>query len=307
MENFRAAGSKGAGFVVAELVQKARFGGFAGIRGVDAVDVGPNDELIGVHDVRNDGTGKIGAVAAERGDAAIGSCADKASNYRDDAGFEEGKKKVAAALFRLFEMRMGVAKGIAGQDEIRGCDRHRRDAGLFERGSEEPGAEAFAKGGEAVEELRTSGDAAANRNFVAKVASQKLQVAAYAKAAIFAELQILEYIEVKIPNELGFAAGIHELAIDESAGNGKKMVGDALHGGNDHGDAGCLRGGANEICGMEHAVRTKKRTPAELEGEDVPLLLAYRAGAVHLMVQRGGSTFRCRFFLNVFETHDLRS
>jgi len=48
------------------------------------------------------------------------------------------------------------------------------------------------------------------------------------------------------------------------------MISDALHGGDDHGDAGCLRGGANEACGMEHAFRTEERTAAKLEGDDVP-------------------------------------
>lgn len=89
MKDFRAAGGEGAGFVVAELMQKARFGGFSGIGGVDAVDVGPNDELVGINDMRDNSAGEIGAVAAKRGDAAVGSGADKAGDHRDNAGFEE--------------------------------------------------------------------------------------------------------------------------------------------------------------------------------------------------------------------------
>jgi len=54
------------------------------------------------------------------------------------------------------------------------------------------------------------------------------------------------------------------------------MISDALHGGDDHGDAGCLRGGANEACGMEHAFRTEERTAAKLEGDDVPGCLGTR-------------------------------
>ena len=91
MENFRSARRKCVGLIIAEFMQKARFGGFVGIRGVNAVDVGPNDEFVGVHDVRDDRSGKIRAVAAKSGDAAIGRCADEAGNDRDDARFEERK------------------------------------------------------------------------------------------------------------------------------------------------------------------------------------------------------------------------
>src|SRR5436309_14108702 len=84
-------------------MQKARFSGFAGIGGEDAVDVGPNDELIGVHNVSDDSAGKIGAVAAERGDVAAGSCADKAGDDGNYAGFEEQEKYVAAPLPRLLK------------------------------------------------------------------------------------------------------------------------------------------------------------------------------------------------------------
>ncbi len=212
----------------------------------------------GVHDVGDDGAGKIGTVAAESGDAAIGSCADEAGNHGHDAGFEERKQNMAAALLGLFEMRLGVTEGVTGQDEFRGGDGHRGDAGLFERGGEEPGAEAFAKGGQAIEEIRAGGDAGVNRNFVKQIASQELQLAADAEVIVLVELQIVKHIEVEIQEELGFAAGVREFAIGECTSNGKKMIGDALHGGDDHGDAGRLRGGANESRGMEHAVRTEK-------------------------------------------------
>src|SRR5258708_28885661 len=114
-------------------------------------------------------------------------------------------------------MRLRVAKGVAGQEEIRGWDGHCRSAGLFQCGGEEPGAEAFAKGGEAIEELGAGGDAAVNRNFVKKVASQELQFAAHAKVIVLAELQIVKHIEVKIQDESGFAAGMRQLALRAGA------------------------------------------------------------------------------------------
>ncbi len=281
MKNFGAAGGKGAGLIITEFMKKPGFGGFVGIGGVDAVDIGPNDELVGVHHVGDDGPGKIGTVATERGDAAIGSCADETGNDWNNAGFKERKKNLPAALFGLFKMRLGVAESVAGQDEIRGSDRHRRYAGFFERSGEEPGAETFAKGGEAIEEFGAGSNGAVSWNFMKKVASQELQLAADAEAFLVAELQIVKHIEVKIQNQLGFVAGMRELAARESASNGKEMVGDALHGGDDHGDIGCLRRGANEACGMEHAVSTEKRTAAKLESDDVPALLAYPAGVMH--------------------------
>src|SRR2546429_304403 len=71
VKDFRSAGGEGASFVIDELMQKARLGGFGGIGGVNAVDVGPNDELIGVHNVSDDSAGKNGAVSGGGGGAGI--------------------------------------------------------------------------------------------------------------------------------------------------------------------------------------------------------------------------------------------
>src|SRR5256885_11864486 len=92
-------------------------------------------------------------------------------------------------------MGLRVAKSVASQNKFRGSDRNRGDAGLFESGCEEPGAEAFAKGGEAIEKFSAGGDASVNGDFVEKVASQELQVVAHAKAFKFAELQIVKRSE----------------------------------------------------------------------------------------------------------------
>jgi len=58
---------------------------------------------------------------------------------------------------------------------------------------------------------------------------------------------------------------------------------------------------------MEHAVRTEERTAAELEGDDVADLLGFPPDAMHAMVQRGGAVFAYDIFLNIFQTHGLRS
>src|SRR5436189_276550 len=85
----------------------------------------------------------------------------------------------------------------------------------------------------------------------------------------------------------GFMAGVAELAARERSRNGKEMVGDALHGGDNHGDIGRSSGGSNEACGMEHAVCTEKRTAAELESDDLPNLPGYPASVMHEFVMSG--------------------
>ena len=287
MKNFRATGGEGAGLVVAELMQEARFGGFAGIGGVDAVYIGPDDEFVGVNDMSDDGSGKIGAVAAERGDATVGSCPDEAGYDGYDAGFEKRKENVAATLPGLFEMGLGIAESVASQNEFGRSDRNCGDARFFESRREEPDAETFAKGGETIEEFGAGGDAAVNGNFMEKIASQELQLVAHAKVIVFSEPQVMEDIEVKIQNKLGFMAGVGELAASERTRNGKEMVGNALHGGDDHGDIGRPGGGSHEARSMEHAVCAEKGTAAELEGNDIPELPAYPACVAHDFVSSG--------------------
>src|SRR6266436_3966578 len=134
-------------------MEKPRFRGFVGIGSVDAVHVGPDDEFFGVHDVRDEGTGKIGAVAAERGDAAVGRGADEARDDRDDAVFKQREKNGAAALSGLLEMWLGIAETVAGEDKFRRRDGYRGHSGFFERGRKEARAQAFAERGEAIEKL----------------------------------------------------------------------------------------------------------------------------------------------------------
>jgi len=140
-----------------------------------------------------------------------------------------------------------------------------------------------------------------------KIASQEMQLAADAKVFIVAKVQIMQDVKVEIEYELGFTAGVRDSATGKSARDGQKMIGDALHSGNDDGDTGGTSGGVNEARGMEHAARTEKRTAAKLESDDVADLFGFPAGAMHAMAQRGGAGFCCCIFRYVFEAHDLRS
>src|SRR5689334_13788827 len=112
-----------------------------------------------------------------------------------------------------------------------------------------------------------------------KVAAQKLQLAAHAKVRVLVEMEIVEHIEVKVQKELGFAASVGEFAIGERTSDREKMIGDALHGGDDHGDVRSVRGGAHEARSVEHAIGTKKRAAAELESDNVAGLLVLPACA----------------------------
>src|SRR6266404_4673772 len=101
MKNFGSTGCQRVCLVVAEIVKQLCFHGLVGIFGVDAVDVGPDHEFVSVHDVSDDRAREIRAVAAERGDPAIGSRADEAGDDGDDSVFEKWKQDFAPAAFRL--------------------------------------------------------------------------------------------------------------------------------------------------------------------------------------------------------------
>jgi hypothetical protein len=93
---------------------------------------------------------------------------------------------------------------------------------------------------------------------VKQIAAEKLQFTAHAEFVILFQLQILENVEMQSQEVFEFAAGVSELSPGKSVGDGKKMIGDALHGGDDYGDirGGC--GAADQTRGVEHALRTEQ-------------------------------------------------
>src|ERR1700744_694296 len=134
MQNFRSACGERVRFVVAQVVQELRLRVFVGVRGVDSVDVGPDHQLVSIDDVGNDRAGKIGAVAAERGDAAVGSSADETGDDGDDVVFEQRSQHGAATALGLFEVRLRIAEGVAGEHEVGRCNGNGGDSGTFESG-----------------------------------------------------------------------------------------------------------------------------------------------------------------------------
>jgi hypothetical protein len=268
MKNFCATGRQRVRLIIAQVVQKFRFGGGMRVGGVNTVDVGVDDELFGVDDVRDDGTGKIGAVAAEGGDAAVGSGADKAGDDGYKRGFDKREKNVAAALFGFFEVRLGVTEGVAGKDEIRGSDRDGGDAGFFERGGEETRAESFAEGSETIGEFFGGDDGTLLGNLVEKIAAEKLKAAADAVVLLFGKLEILKDTEMEMDEPFGFITRESELSFSKRMRNGEETIGDTLHGGDHDDEASILRGGANQTRGVQHALRAEERAAAKLQGDD---------------------------------------
>src|SRR6266581_3405925 len=133
-------------------------------------------------------------------------------------------------------LRPSVAERVAGEDELRRRDGDGGDSQFFERSGEQAGAEAFAKRSEPVEKFGAGGNKALNGNFMKKVAAEELQLAANAKVMVLSQVQIVQDVKMEIQNDSGFLARTSELAIGKGVGDGEQMIGDALHGGNDHGN-----------------------------------------------------------------------
>jgi hypothetical protein len=126
-------------------------------------------------------------------------------------------------------------------------------------------------------------------------------------------MQILQDFKVEGQKSLGFTAGVSEFAVCKGVSDGKKMIGDALHGGDDDGDVGAGCGAADQTRRVEHALRAQQRAAAKLEGHNIQRLGGRRAGAMHGASSRGTGTGEvhamicCYTILNIFETHDLGS
>jgi hypothetical protein len=233
-------------FIIAQVVEKFGFDGVMWIGSINTVHIGPDDELFGIDHVGNDGAGKIGAISAERGDAAVGGGADEAGDDRDEASIEKREEDVAAAFFSLLQIRFGVAERVAGEYEIGRGNGNGGDTGFLESGGEETGAEALAKGSETIGEFRGGNDPPLERHFVEKIAAEKLEAAADAVVLLFAKLKILQRIEVEMDYAFGFIARVGQLAIGKRARDGEQAVRDALHGGDHDDDAGILGSHADE-------------------------------------------------------------
>ena len=111
-----------------------------------------------------------------------------------------------------------------------------------------------------------------------KIAAEKLKTAADAIVLLFAELQILEDIEVEVDEALGFVARVGKFSMGESLRDGEQAIGDALHRGDYDDDAGVFRSLADQAGGVQHSFGTEQRAAAKLECNDI-LVSACLGGA----------------------------
>jgi hypothetical protein len=175
-------------------------------------------------------------------------------------------------------MRLGIAEIFAGDHKIRRRYGYGSNSGFFERGGKEARAQAFSKRSEAIEQFGAGSDVALGRYFVKKIAAEQFEFTANPEMVVFFELQIMQHLEVERQENFDFAAGVSKFSVGQSVRDQKKMIGDTLHGGDDHGDERDSRGAAHETRCVEHALRTEQRAAAEFEGQDVQLRRGHPAG-----------------------------
>src|SRR5256885_13574347 len=99
-------------------MQEARFTRLVRIGSINAIHVGPYDKFVRVHNVSDDRAGIVGAVSAERGDAAVARGADKASYDGNETAFQQRLEHVAAEEARFLHVRLGVAEGVARENKF---------------------------------------------------------------------------------------------------------------------------------------------------------------------------------------------
>ena len=173
-------------------------------------------------------------------------------------------ENAAAAFPGFFEMGLGVAKRIASEYEIGRGNGNGGDAGFLESRGEETRAEALAKGSETIGEFGGRNDRGLERHFVEKIAAEKLETASDTVMLLFAELKILQHMEVVKDNALGFIASVGVLSFGKRTGDREQTIGDALHSGDHDNDAGIPGGCAHQTCGVQHALGSHQRAAAKL-------------------------------------------
>ncbi len=258
VEDLRAAGCQGVRLVVAEIVKEPGLHGFVGIRGVNAVDVGPDHEFVGVQDVRDDGTGKIGAVAAERGDAAVGSGADETGDHGNNGSGEQRDQQVAATALGLFQVRLGVAERVAGQNEFGRCDGNSGDAGALECGGKQARAEAFAERRQPVEQLWSGCYVFVRRDFVKQVAAERIEPVGDAVVRVGIEGEFAKNIMVQTEQDFGIGTRALIFAFGEKLRDGEEAIGYALHRGDDYDNVRAASDRLHQPRGVQHALSTEQ-------------------------------------------------
>jgi hypothetical protein len=104
---------------------------------------------------------------------------------------------------------------------------------------------------------------------VQQVTTEELNNAADAILLFFAELKILQHIEVEMNDTFGFIPGVRMLALGEEARDGEKPIGNTLHRGDNDDDVRDLDCRADEIGGVQHALGSLQGAAAEFQRNDL--------------------------------------
>ena len=276
------------------------------IRRINAVYIGPDHQLVGIHNVRHDRSGKIRAVPAKRGNSSVRCCSDKAGHHRHGPLFQERQKNPLPAKFGLFQVWLSVAEGIAGQHEVRRTHGDRSNFQSLQRGRKQPGAEPLPKRSQPVGKLSARCGLIAAQDFVHQVASQELQLMAHMAIRLFVQPQILQHFQMQLEDNFRFPPRIRQLACRQRFFNGKEMVRDALHRGDNHCHPRYFGRFSHQPGCMEHAFGAQQRAAAKLECHYFAATLTDPA-AIKRLAGPCGRALSCCLFGYVFLVHDLRS
>src|SRR5215470_14621489 len=126
----------------------------------------------------------------------------------------------------------------------------------------------------------------------------------------FAQLRLKKHISMQPEQCVGFALCFPEISGIDQLRQGKQLIRDALHCGDHNRDARSSCSLLHETRRVQHALRAKERSAAELERDDVSLrfgrkLRAYRFEHAAALFIDPFTVWG--FLLDVLRTHDNRS
>jgi len=175
--------------------------------------------------------GKIGAVAAECSDTAVGGGADEAGDHGNDRVLREAG---AAHPGRAHEFRedRGARRETSSQvrtnsEEVTGTA---DDAGFFQGRGEEPSAKAFAIGGQTIQQFGMSGNGALDGDVVKQILCERKHFASHPQVIGFGKLQVAQHGKMRSDYAFGFVLGGRGACRFKSGADREQVIGDALHG-----------------------------------------------------------------------------
>ena len=229
MHHFRAALRMFERFFVAKLLELLRGRDVARIGVEKSVDAGPDGKVVRAQCASHDGRGKIGAVAAECGDASFRSRGDKAGDNRNCASFEISMQRFVDFRIRLRELRMRILAIAVGNDEMKRVERLGIHRELAQRSGKEAAAPALAEGNHFVRNFGGAVPFAAAGNDGGELERKFSQLDAQLKFLFIAGIKIARDVQMELRDFLRFGEGGLRVAKAQSASDAKEAVGNAAN------------------------------------------------------------------------------